>query len=63
MPGTINQGSFAATLSLVSRLIGQRESQGLTLAEEAERMGIDTPASSRLETSKILNPTLANLHK
>jgi transcriptional regulator with XRE-family HTH domain len=40
-----------------------RESQGLTLAEVAERMGIDAPAWSRLETGKMLNPTLATLYK
>ncbi len=40
-----------------------RESQGLTLAQVAERMGIDAPAWSRLETGKMLNPTLATLHK
>ena len=35
----------------------------MTLAEVAERMGIDAPALSRLETGKMLNPTLATLHK
>ena len=40
-----------------------RESQGLTLAEVAERMGIDAAALSRLETGKMLNPTIATLHK
>jgi transcriptional regulator with XRE-family HTH domain len=40
-----------------------RESQGLTLADVAGRMGIDAPALSRLETGKVLNPTLATLHK
>ena len=40
-----------------------RESQGLTLAAVAERMGIDPPALFRLETGKVLNPTLATLHK
>jgi len=29
----------------------------------AERMGIDAPARSQLETGKLLNPTLATLHK
>jgi transcriptional regulator with XRE-family HTH domain len=29
----------------------------------AERMGIGTPAMSRLETGKMLNPTLATQHK
>ena len=41
-----------------------REShEDLPLAEVAERMGIDAPALSRLETGKVLNPTLATLHK
>ncbi len=35
----------------------------MSLAEVAERMGIDSPALSRLETGKMLNPTLATLHK
>ena len=30
---------------------------------KAERMGIDSPALSRLETGKMLNPSLATLHK
>jgi DNA-binding XRE family transcriptional regulator len=59
----INRQSFAAILSLVARFKAVRESQGLTLAEVAERMGIDAPALSRLETGKMLNPTLATLHK
>jgi ribosome-binding protein aMBF1 (putative translation factor) len=61
--GTINRQSFAAILSLVARFKAARESQGLTLAGVAERMGIDAPALSRLETGKMLNPTLATLHK
>ena len=59
----INRQSFAAILSLVARFKAVRESQGLTLAEVAARMGIDAPALSRLETGKMLNPTLATLHK
>src|ERR1051325_1910838 len=59
----INQQSFAAILSLVAKFKAARESQGLTLAEVAARMGIDAPALSRLETGKMLNPTLATLHK
>ena len=62
-PAGINQQSFAAILRLVSRFKAARECQGLTLAETAERMGIDAPALSRLETGKMLNPTLATLHK
>ena len=61
--GAINRQSFEAILRLVTRFKGARESQGLTLAEVAARMGIDAPALSRLETGRMLNPTLATLHK
>ena len=61
--GVVNQQSFAAILSLMASFKAVRESQGLTLAELSERMGIDAPALSRLETGKMLNPTLATLHK
>jgi DNA-binding XRE family transcriptional regulator len=60
---TINQRSFTAILGLMARFKALRERQGLTLAEVAERMEIDAPALSRLETGKMLNPTLATLHK
>jgi transcriptional regulator with XRE-family HTH domain len=52
-----------AILGPVARFKAARENQGLTLAEVANRMGIDAPALSRLETGKMLNPTLATLHK
>ncbi|HUY35320.1 MAG TPA: helix-turn-helix transcriptional regulator [Pirellulales bacterium] len=61
--GAINRQSFAAILSLLARFKAIREGQGLTLAEVATRMGIDPPALCRLETGKVLNPTLATLHK
>jgi DNA-binding XRE family transcriptional regulator len=61
--GAINSQSFTAILCLVAKFKAAREKQGLTLAEVAERMGIDSPALSRLETGKMLNPTLATLHK
>lgn len=53
----------AAILRLLTQFKAMRESQGLTLAEVAERMGIDAPALSRLETGKTLNSTPATLHK
>src|SRR5690242_4529604 len=59
----LNRQSFTAILNLVARFKSVREAHGLTLAEVAERMGIDAPALSRLETGKMLNPTLATLHK
>jgi DNA-binding Xre family transcriptional regulator len=61
--GAINQQSFVAILRLMAKFKAIRENQGLKLAEVAERMGIDAPALSRLETGKMLNPTLATLHK
>jgi len=61
--GAMSQQSFTATLTLVARFKTVRESQGLTLATVAERMGIDPPALSRLETGKVLNPTFGTLHK
>jgi DNA-binding XRE family transcriptional regulator len=61
--GGVNQQSFSAILRLVARFKAVREKEGLTLATVAERMGIDSPALSRLETGKMLNPTLATLHK
>jgi ribosome-binding protein aMBF1 (putative translation factor) len=61
--GTVNQQSFRAILNLLARFKAARESQGLTLAEVAQRMEIDAPALSRLETGKMLNPTLATMHK
>jgi DNA-binding XRE family transcriptional regulator len=61
--GTISRQSFTAILDLMARFKAVREKQGLTLAEVAGRMGIDSPALSRLETGKTLNPTLGTLHK
>ena len=55
--------SFAATLCLLAQFVAMRKARGLSLAEVADRMGIDAPALSRLETGKMLNPTLATRHK
>jgi DNA-binding XRE family transcriptional regulator len=61
--GAISRDSVAAILNLIARFKAGRESQDLTLTEVANCMGIDAPALSRLETGKVLNPTLATLHK
>src|SRR6478736_1061263 len=61
--GAVNRQSFTAILGLMAKFKALRESQGLTLAEVAEKMEIAPPALSRLETGKVLNPTLATLHK
>jgi DNA-binding Xre family transcriptional regulator len=59
----LSQRSFVATLRLLARFKAIREDQNMTLAEVASRMGIDAPSLSRLETGKMLNPTLATLEK
>ena len=48
-------------MELAARFRAERERHGLNLSDVADRMGIDAPALSRLETGKALNPTLANL--
>jgi transcriptional regulator with XRE-family HTH domain len=47
----------------VARFKAVWDSQGFTLAEVAERIGIEAPALSRFEMGKMLNPTLATLYK
>jgi DNA-binding XRE family transcriptional regulator len=59
----ISRKSFLSVIEMVNAFKVERERQGLTLAEVADRMGIDSPALSRLETGKMLNPTLATMHK
>jgi len=61
--GAVDSHDFTATLNLLALFKAQREKQGLTLVEVATRMGIDPPALSRLETGKMLNPTIATLLK
>jgi ribosome-binding protein aMBF1 (putative translation factor) len=50
-------------LNLVGSLRKAREAQGMTLAQLAERTGIDEPNLSRLETGKTLNPTVVTLFR
>jgi transcriptional regulator with XRE-family HTH domain len=63
LAGAVNSHSFVAIFRLLARFKAVRESQGLTLAEVAERMRIDATALSLSETGKVLNPTLATLHR
>ncbi len=51
-------------LELIAALAGlrrERERQGLSLTDMAERTGIDRATISKLETGKIANPTIATL--
>jgi len=51
-------------LELIAALAGlrrEREQQGLSLTDMAERTGIDRATISKLETGKIANPTIGTL--
>ena len=49
------------TRAALAALRAERERRGLSLADLAERTGIDKAMLSRLETGKIPNPTLSTL--
>lgn len=58
---TVSLGEFLALHEMMFELKRERERQGLTLTELADRTGIDPAALSRLETGKQANPTLDTL--
>ncbi|HEY1375791.1 MAG TPA: helix-turn-helix transcriptional regulator [Gemmataceae bacterium] len=58
---TVSLGELLALHEVMFELKRERERQGLTLAELADRTGIDAAALSRLETGKQANPTLDTL--
>ena len=51
-------GELAEALTLLRQ---ERERQGLSLTDLAERTGIDRATISKLETGKVANPTLSTL--
>jgi DNA-binding phage protein len=59
--GPFRHGDLMALLSTIATLKQERERRGQTLADVAERSGLDKGRLSRLENGKILNPTLATL--
>jgi DNA-binding Xre family transcriptional regulator len=58
---TVPLGEFIALHEMMFELKRERERQGLTLADLADRTGIDPAALSRLETGKQANPTFDTL--
>jgi DNA-binding Xre family transcriptional regulator len=60
---TVPLGEFLATQEIMLGLKKERERQQLTLAELAERTGIDQAALSRLETGKQANTTIDTLSR
>ncbi len=59
--GPIPQGSLVSYFSTVAKLKRERQRQGLTLSDVADRSGLDIGLLSRLENGKVGNPTLATL--
>ena len=50
-------------IEALAALRREREQQGLSLTDIAERTGIDRATVSKLETGKIVNPTVGTLRK
>ncbi len=57
----IHSASYNAILKLLTALRARREELGLSQSELAARMGIESSALCRLETFKVLNPTIWTL--
>ncbi len=60
---TVKQGEYLALMHFAASLKRMREQQQLSLAELADRSGIDKSAISRLETGQADNPTIATLER
>ena len=54
-------GEYLSIRQAVFALKNAREAAGLTLADVAERTGIDKAALSRIETGQHINPTVSTL--
>jgi hypothetical protein len=60
---TTTMGELFALLDLVAELRAERERQGLSLTDLAERSGLERSFLCKLETGKVLNPNLATLRR
>jgi len=61
--GPVQAAAYWEVRRLVAELKAVRERQGLTLAELAERAGVDKGAISKLETGRQVNPTVDTLSR
>ena len=59
----VTQGEYVNLLAMLAALKKHREAKGRTLADIAERSGMDRSAVSRLENGVYLNPTLDTLYR
>ncbi len=62
-PGPANVYDLVALNRLVDELRAAREVQGLSLADVAERTGIDRASLNKIETRKNQNPTYGTLSR
>jgi DNA-binding XRE family transcriptional regulator len=58
----VTQGEYVGLLVMLAALKRHREAKGLSLADVAERCGMDRSAVSRLENGVYLNPTLDTVY-
>jgi len=59
----VTQGEYVSLLAMLAALKRYREAKGLSLADVAERCGMDRSAVSRLENGVYLNPTLDTVYR
>jgi DNA-binding XRE family transcriptional regulator len=59
----VPHGEYLDLLTMLRKLKKHRESQGLSLADVADRSGMDRSAISRLENGQYLNPTVDTLYR
>ena len=56
-------GDYLDLLDVLTALRRERERLGLSLTDVAERSGIERSAISKLETGKVMNPTVSTLQR
>ena len=59
----VKQGEYLAMMQFAAELKQLRDSQNLSLADVAQRSGIDKAAISRLENGLAENPTIGTLER
>ena len=59
----VSQGEYLDLRAMLAELKRHRQRQGLSLADVAERSGMDRSAVSRLENGVYVNPTVDTLYR
>jgi ribosome-binding protein aMBF1 (putative translation factor) len=61
--GPVQAAAYWEVRRVMAELKAERERQGLTITQLAERCGLDKGAISKLETGRQINPTLDTLSR